>query len=68
MPVVYDETHAVDPAKVCGVAKYDAQQPEPFASVWYLAIQSDSGPVQTFRFDSADARDGFYKELVNAMT
>ena len=67
MAIIADDTHAVDSSTVCVVTKAEALQPPPFESVWFITVQAATGVGQVLRFDSADARDGFYKELVSAM-
>jgi len=66
MPVLYDDTHAVNPSTVCVVTKANAVQPPPFESFWYLVIQSGDGS-QTLRWTDESLRDEFYKRLIEAM-
>jgi hypothetical protein len=60
--VVADDYRAVNAAAVAAMTKYD------LPDLWCLTltILGSTGPVM-LRFEQADQRDGFYKELVEAM-
>lgn len=60
MPVISDDLNAVDSTKVGCLCK-----PE-FPHLWYLNAIVEGAAV-TWRFPSTDARDEFYKKLVEAM-
>ncbi len=66
MTVIYDDTHAVSASTVCVVTKADAEQPPPFDSAYFLAVQTTNG-CQTLRWTDVNALDEFYKRLIEAM-
>ena len=62
MAVIADDTHAINPSNVAALVKRDADE------VWWIEVYgTGGGPSCPLRFESADSRDGFYKELVEAM-
>ncbi len=66
MAVIADDTHAVSPGAVVSVVKLEVLADPPQPSYWYLAVAGAS-ISQMLRFDVVDARDEFYKRLVDAM-
>lgn len=70
MPAVANDVYAVDPASVAVVYKTDIDAVPPLPASYLLTvIPKGIGKPQSpqFRFDDADKRDSFYKELITAM-
>ena len=64
MPIVSDDTHAVNSASVQAVVKTDA----PDAEMYWVTVSLSNGQTVNFRFPDPGAMADFYKQLVNAMS
>lgn len=63
MPIISDDTHAVNSASVQAVVKTDA----PDAEMYWVTVSLTNGQTVNFRFADAGPMADFYKTLVDAM-
>ena len=63
MPIVSDDTHAVNSADVQAVIKTDA----PDAEMYWVTVSLRNGQTVNFRFPESGPMADFYKTLVDAM-
>ncbi len=61
MAIINDDFNAVESTQVAAVKKPDVPE------LWRLDLWLLSGVAMSCSFASTDARDGFYKTLVDAM-
>jgi hypothetical protein len=63
VPIVSDDTHAVNSADVQAVVKTD----DAAAEMYWVTVSLQNGQTVNFRFPDAGPMADFYKTLVDAM-